>query len=257
MGAMNPAELAPAMMSRIALLHVPADRDHMINLATTGLAKRIARMAVINNDKISALSNTPPPPPSTYDLSAQAVVNAFDRNFWNLSEGTRSAVVTAVLPPALIEEVFREDSLTTPSIDAQMRKPELILSVMRALDAPTAAANAVELWRACTAHKLADIIPVLLNVTEALSEDEEKQTLFFDINDDTLVEWWNAQTPEDAELLKSAFETTGLMTFNPEKPSGRLMDNYLMQAPPEQNEMTHLMSDEARAKWEKKYGVKN
>ena len=256
MGAMNPAELAPAMMSRIALLHVPADREHMMNLASTGLSRRIARLANIHDDKVSALSNTPPPPPSTYDLSAQAVVNAFDHEFWNLPEGTRSAIVTAILPPALIEEVFREDNLTTPSIDAQMRKPELILSVMRTLDATSAATNAIELWKACTAYKLDEVIPVLLNVTEALSEDEEKQTLFFDISEDSLVEWWNAQTPEAAEMLKNAFESTGLMVFNPEKPSGRLMDNYLMQAPPDQNEMTHLMSPEALAQWKKKYDVK-
>lgn len=255
-GAMNPAELAPAMLSRIAMLHVPADREHMLSLATTSLSKRIARLAVINNNKVSALSNEPPPPPTTYDLSAQAVVNAFDKDFWNLSEGVRNAIVTAVLPPSLIEEVFREDTLSTPSIDAQMRKPELILSVMRTLDAPSAASNAIELWKACTQYKLDEVIPVLLNVVEALSEDEEKQTLFFDINEESLVTWWSAQTPEAAEKLKDAFESTGLMIFHPEKPQGRLLDNYLMQAPPDQNEMTHLMSTEALAKWREKYGVK-
>lgn len=257
MAAMNPAELAPPMMSRIAMLHVPADREHMVSLAATSLAKRIARIAPINNDKISALSNEPPPAPSTYDLSAQAVVNAFDINFWNLSEGVRTAIVSAVLPPALIEEVFKEDTLTTPSITSQFKKPELIVNVIRALPAPDAANNALQLWKECINNSWEDCIPVILAVTEALSEDEEKQVLFFEMSDDSLVEWWNKVTPEQGDMLRRAFESNNLIKFDPEKPVGKLLDNYLMQAPPEQNDMAaELMSPEAYKAWKIKYNVK-
>ena len=254
--AMNPAELAPPMLSRIAQFHVPMDREHMVSLAKTDLARRIARIAPISG-KHPSLSNDPPPPPSTYDLSAQAVVNAFDLAFWNLSEGTRSAIVTAVLPPALIDEVFREDTLSTPSVDKQFKKPELIIPIMAALGPTDAAINAMELWRECTKHTMTEAKPVILAVTEALSVDEEKQALFFDMSDEDVTSWWQARSPEEAEELINLFESSGALVFDPEKPHGRLLDNYLMQAPPEQNEMTHLMSPEAHAEWKKKYGVAN
>ena len=255
LSAMNPAELAPPMLSRIAMFHVPMDRDHMITLARTDLARRIARIAPISG-KHPSLSNDPPPPPITYDLSAQAVVNAFDLRFWNLPEGARSAIVTAVLPPALIDEVFREDTLSTPSIDKQFAKPELIIPIMRALSPTDAAVNAMELWRECTKHGMKESKAVILAVTEALSVDEEKQALFFDMSDEEVTSWWQARTPEEAEELIKLFEDSGAVIFDPEKPRGRLIDNYLLQAPPEQNEMTHLMSPEALAQWKEKYNVK-
>ena len=255
LSAMNPAELAPPMLSRIAMFHVPMDRDHMISLAKTDLAKRIARIAPISG-KHPSLSNDPPPPPATYDLSAQAVVNNFDLKFWNLPEGSRSAIVTAVLPPALIEEVFREDSLSTPSISRQFTKPELIISIMKALPPTDAAVNAMELWRECTRHPMDESAPVILAVTEALSLDEEKQSLFFDMTDEEVTNWWQQRSPEEAEQLIKLFEGSGAIVFDPEKPHGRLIDNYLLQAPPGQNEMTHLMSPEALTEWKKRYDVK-
>ena len=253
---MNPAELAPPMLSRIAQFHVPMDRDHMVSLASTDLARRIARMAPISG-KHPSLSNDPPPPPTSYDLSAQAVVNSFDLKFWNLPEGSRSAIVTAILPPALINEVFREDSLSTPSIAQQFKRPELIIPIMHSLSPTDAATNAMELWRECTHHTMKDAKPIILAVTEALSKEEEKQELFFDMNDnEEVTSWWQARTPEEAEELINLFEASGAIIFDPEKPRGRLIDNYLMQAPPDQNEMTHLMSAEALLTWKEKYGVK-
>ena len=256
LSAMNPAELAPPMLSRIAQFHVPMDRAHMVSLASTDLARRIARMAPISG-KHPSLSNDPPPPPTNYDLSAQAVVNSFDLKFWNLPEGSRSAIVTAILPPALINEVFREDSLSTPSIAQQFKRPELIIPIMHSLSPTDAATNAMELWRECTHHTMADAKPIILAVTEALSKEEEKQELFFDMNDnEEVTSWWQARTPEEAEELINLFESSGALIFDPEKPRGRLIDNYLMQAPPDQNEMTHLMSEEALLAWKEKYGVK-
>lgn len=254
LSAMNPAELAPPMLSRIAMFHVPMDREHMVSLATTDLARRIARMAPLSG-KHPSLSNDPPPPPSTYDLSAQAVVNAFDINFWNLSEGTRSAIVTSVLPPALIEEVFREDTLSTPSVSMQFKKPELIKSVMSGLPAPDAAVNAMALWRECVGRPISESKAVIIAVTVALSLDEEKQALFFEMNDDEVVPWWQGLTSEESEELIAAFEEVNALQFNPDKPSGVLLDNYLLQAPPGQNEMTEMMSPEALAQWKEKYNA--
>lgn len=253
--AMNPAELAPPMLSRIAMFHVPMDRQHMIGLASTDLARRIARIAPIAG-KHPSLSNDPPPPPTTYDLSAQAVVNKFDRAFWNLPEGTRSAIVTSILPPALIEEVFREDTLSTPSIAQQVKRPELIIPIMKSLSPPDAAVNAMELWRECSKMAtLAEAKYVIVAVTEALSMDEEKQSLFMDMSDEDVNKWWQERSPEESEELIALVESEELLVFDPEKPRGRLLDNYLMQAPPAQNEMTHLMSPEALAQWKSKYGV--
>ena len=255
LSAMNPAELAPPMLSRIAQFHVPMDKAHMMMLARTDLAKRIVRIAPIEG-KHASLSNTPPAPPSTYDLSAQAVVNAFDLKFWNLSEGARNAIVTAVLPPAVVEEVFREDSLSTPSISQQFVKPHLILPIIHALSPTDAAINAMELMKECTKHTVDEFAPVIAAITEALSTDEEKQSLFFDMTDDGVSAWWEKLSTDDTAKIINTFETQELLIFDPQKPRGRLLDNYLMQCPPDQNEMVDLMSSEAKELWKIKWDVK-
>lgn len=255
---MNPAELAPAMETRIAKIHVPADRDHMLSLAKTSLAKRIAMAAPIEG-KHAHTSNEAPASPVVYTLAQQAVVNEFDRTFWGMSEAARNIIATAVVPAAVIEEVLRADTLTTPSIDAQIADPSLIPTITAALDIPAAVANIKALWEALPHVDFEkEAIPVMAQIQLATSVDEDYAQAVFDMDISQEVKtWWENLNPTDsAQKIADYFTKEGLLNFDPDNPRGILMDNYLMQAPPEDNEMTHLMSPEALAKWKKKYNVK-
>ena len=255
---MNPAELAPAMETRIAKIHVPADRDHMLSLATSSLARRIAMAAPIDG-KHAHTSNDPPASPTVYTLAQQAVVNKFDGEFWRMSEGARNIIASAVVPASVIDEVLRADTLTTPSISAQIDDPNLIPVISAALDVPAATANMRALWEAIV-HEDFDTkaIPVLAQIQLALSVNEELAQSVFEMEiAQEVKDWWeNLPSADSAQKIADYFTKEGLLNFDPDNPRGKLMDNYLMQAPPEDNEMTHLMSPEALAEWKKKYNVK-
>lgn len=257
LAAMNPADLAPAMLTRIAQLHVPVDRNYLLDMSTTSLAKRIAQIAPISNDSHPHTSNKAPDGPSVYTPAHASVVNAFDKSFWSLEEPARMAIASAVLPPAIVEEVMREDTLTTPSVAKQIERPELIGPIMAALDVPAAVANANALWSAFPNYQFEEVIPAIAYLELALIQDEEKMSAYLDSPDsEDIANWWTSQGEEGAKKAKEYLEKEGLFVFDPNKPSGRMLDEMLLQCPPDQNELTHLMSDEALKAWKEKYGVK-
>lgn len=259
LAAMNPADLAPAMLTRIAQLHVPVDRNYLLNMSSTSLAKRIAQIAPISNDAHAHTSNRMPDGPTVYTPAHAAVVNKFDRTFWGLEEATRLVIASSVLPSAIVEEVMREDSLSTPSISEQIRRPELIVPIMKALDVPAAVANAKAMWDAFPSYSdFKEVAPALAQLEYALVSDENKMEAWLEApeNEET-ASWFSGLGEAGAQIMKEELERTNLFNFNPTNPSGALLDAMLLQCPPDQNELVHMMSDEARDAWKKKYGVKD
>ena len=135
--------------------------------------------------------------------------------------------------------------------------PNSIVPRMNSLTSKEEKANfAIEVWQECV--DLGEITPLtalhIARVTEGLSTDEEAQMYYFDnIDDNGITTWWDSRSPEEDALVKDTFEKLGLIDWKTGK--GILLDNYLLQTPPEENKAIDKMSPEAREKYRMKYGV--
>ena len=132
--AMNPATLAPPFKTRSVMLHVPADRSYLMSFASHPLARRAAEGGNLTVEGDSAYSNEPPERPETVNAAAIDALNRLDAEFWNMSEPAQRSVLQALVPPATLEEMLR-DNLDVSNLS---RHPDLlreVLSEMEPLDA--------------------------------------------------------------------------------------------------------------------------
>lgn len=109
--ASNPAPFMPQFRSRCIFFHVPADRQHMLSIAKTPYAKKFAATVPLYNDKESAYSNMPPPPPEVGDLSATQVLNLLDDSFWKLTAEARGLILQGLVPPQTLAEMQKDSSI--------------------------------------------------------------------------------------------------------------------------------------------------
>lgn len=167
--AMNPGMLSPEYMTRSLLLHVPADRAYLMDIAKHPLARRAAESGRLVLDGDGSYSNTPPPRPETVHSASVTVLNAIDASFWALTEPAQRLVLQGLVPPATLEDMLR-DRLDVSNL---ARNPADFSEVVRSLDAVDAL-NVIN----STLEALPDLTPV--EGAELLAEIQD--VIYDDVN---------------------------------------------------------------------------
>ena len=106
--AMNPAVLAPPLMSRVLLIEVPADRQYLMNMATHTLAKKAAEAGNLNIDDDPAYSSQQPTRPAVIQAAAVDALNQLNASFWAMTEPAQRLVLQGLVPPTTLDEMLRD-----------------------------------------------------------------------------------------------------------------------------------------------------
>lgn len=189
--ASNPAVFAPPFRSRCVFLHVPADRQYLMDMAKSPYAKKAA-MGNLTLDKEPAYSNQPPAPPETVDASAIAALNAINADFWRMTQEARLEVLKGLVPAQTLQEML---AVRETDMSALARNPEELGKVLKAVPRDQ---------RHGIINSVVDTFPNLTKeeLAEALLEIIDR--IFDDVTTQDIEVYYS--TPRSEEVVKATME---------------------------------------------------
>ena len=107
-GAMNPATLAPPLMSRVALIDFPADRNYLLAFAKHALARKAAEVGQLHVEGDPAYSNAPAPRPEIVHGASVDALNQMDGSFHKLPEPSQRVILEAIVPEHALREMMQD-----------------------------------------------------------------------------------------------------------------------------------------------------
>ena len=171
--ASNPAVFAPPFRSRCVFLHVPADRQYLIDMAKTPYAKK-ASLGTLTFDKESAYSNTPPPPPETVDASAIAALNAINSDFWRMTTEARFLVLQGLVPAPTLADMLAIREVDMSALSSDIKELGNVLSTVPRDQRHGIINSVIETFPNLTAEETAE---ALLEIIDRIYDDLSTQDL--------------------------------------------------------------------------------
>ena len=171
--ASNPAVFAPPFRSRCVFLHVPADRQYLIDMAKTPYAKK-ASLGTLTFDKESAYSNTPPPPPETVDASAIAALNAINSDFWRMTTEARFLVLQGLVPAPTLADMLAIREVDMSALSRDIKELGNVLSTVPRDQRHGIINSVIETFPNLTVEETAE---ALLEIIDRIYDDLSTQDL--------------------------------------------------------------------------------
>ena len=224
--AMNPATLLPAYMSRSLLMHVPADRGHMLSIAKHPLAIKAAQAGNLTVNDGGAYSNDAPPYPETVTMSSVDALNQTNKGgFWHMTEPARRTVIQGLVPRATLEELLR-DHLDVSVLARQPKELAKTLEGLNSIDILNIIEGLLETLPQLNPKEIADLIITI-----------QDEVLYNDI-DNLLEPFMAVERPEhiqnaaltvDNDYLWKQIEKRGFVKAKNGELSGTAIDRWIAQ----------------------------
>ena len=171
--ASNPAVFAPPFRSRCVFLHVPADRQYLIDMAQTPYAKK-ASLGNLTFYNESAYSNTPPPPPETVDASAIAALNAINSDFWRMTTEARFLVLQGLVPAATLADMLAVREVDMSALSRDINELGNVLSTVPRDQRHGIINSVIETFPNLTSE---EVVEALLEIIDRIYDDLSTQDL--------------------------------------------------------------------------------
>ena len=235
--AMNPALLAPTMMTRIAMFHVPADRDYLRMIA----GSHSIALDVVDNSRIaidnpahSAYDNSIPPAREVVDAAAVNTLTQIDKDFYRLPTEAQDLIISALLPRDVAERTLRKlRSSFELDVKALIEDEDLFKEALRKMT-PQKAVSTILSSVLESRHDPMLTIEVMTSVFDVLVRDTNKLRTYY--NGDKPQEYLdaiNALNPQAAYWHKK-WEDEGYVFAENNELKGKWIDE-LLKSP----EVTH------------------
>lgn len=169
--ASNPATFAPPFKSRCLFLSVPSDQDYLLGIAQgSDFVTRVIRLAPYYDNKDPFYSNEEPPAPIVMNAASTAALRKLTdtREFWQLTEPARYAVLSGLVPYQTLVSVLKESTLNVVLL---AKNHEEITRVLKALPTDKMHSminNIVETLPQITPEERCD---ALLSILDVIYED--------------------------------------------------------------------------------------